>query len=45
MKKIQTNKEYQEYVDKKTPNSPILKNCVSAFLVRWANMYYGSILS
>ena len=28
-----TPKEYQKYVDKKSPNSPILKNCVNAFLV------------
>lgn len=25
-------KEYGEYVDKKTQNSPILKNCINAFL-------------
>ena len=28
-----TNKDYQDYVDKKSPNSPILKNCINAFLV------------
>ena len=28
-----TNKEYQKYVDKKSPNSPILKNCFNAFWV------------
>ena len=28
-----TKKEYQNYVDKKTPNSPILKNCFNAFWV------------
>ena len=33
MKSINTNKEYQEYVDKKTPNSPIFKNCFNSFLV------------
>lgn len=33
MKKINTNKEYQEYVNKKSPNSPILKNCFNAFWV------------
>ena len=27
MNPLETKKAYQEYVDKKTPNSPILKNC------------------
>ena len=39
MDKIQTNSEYQTYVDKKSPNSPILKNCLNAFWVRWSYMY------
>ena len=33
MKPINTPKDYQEYVDKKSPNSPILKNCFNAFWV------------
>lgn len=33
MEQIKTNKEYSDYVDKKTPNSPILKNCFNAFWV------------
>lgn len=33
MKPIETNKEYQEYVNKKSPNSPILKNCFNSFWV------------
>ncbi len=33
MEPINTQKEYQDYVDKKSPNSPILKNCINAFLV------------
>lgn len=33
MNKIQTNSEYQTYVDQKSPNSPILKNCFNAFWV------------
>ncbi len=33
MKAFNTNKEYQNYVDKKTPNSPILKNCFNSFWV------------
>lgn len=28
-----TKKDYQKYVDKKTPNSPILKNCFNAFWI------------
>ncbi len=31
MNPLETKKAYQEYVDKKTPNSPILKNCFNAF--------------
>ena len=30
---LETQKKYSEYVDKKSPNSPILKNCFNAFLV------------
>ena len=30
---IDTEKAYQEYVEKKSPNSPILKNCFNAFWV------------
>ena len=33
MKPINTPKEYQEYVDQKSPNSPIIKNCFNAFWV------------
>ena len=33
MKNINTKKDYQEYVDKKSPNSPILKNCINSFWV------------
>ncbi|MBQ3408844.1 MAG: stage V sporulation protein AC [Clostridia bacterium] len=33
MQNINTQKEYSDYVDKKTPNSPILKNCFNAFWV------------
>ena len=28
---IESKKTYQDYVDKKSPNSPILKNCFNAF--------------
>ena len=33
MKPLDTKKGYQDYVDKKSPNSPILKNCFNAFWV------------
>lgn len=33
MNPINTNKEYQEYVNQKSPNSPILKNCFNSFWV------------
>jgi len=31
MEQINTPKEYNEYVNQKSPNSPILKNCINAF--------------
>lgn len=33
MDNFETTKQYQDYVDKKSPNSPILKNCLCAFFV------------
>ena len=33
MKPIESKEEYQKYVDKKTPNSPIAKDCFNAFWV------------
>ena len=30
---VKTPKEYQNYVNKKSPSSPIIKNCINAFLV------------
>ena len=30
---LESNQAYQDYVDQKTPNSPILKNCFFAFCV------------
>lgn len=33
MDNFETAKQYQTYVDKKSPNSPIIKNCVCAFFV------------
>ena len=39
---IDTQKKYQEYVDKKSPNSPIFKNCINSFLFRWFNLFNWS---
>ena len=33
MDPVETKQTYQDYVDKKSPNSPILKNCFNAFWV------------
>ena len=33
MKPLNSKKDYQDYVDKKSPNSPIIKNCFNAFWV------------
>ena len=33
MNPIETKQTYQDYVEKKSPNSPILKNCFNAFWV------------
>ena len=33
MNPIESQKAYQEYVNKKSPNSPIIKNCFNAFWV------------
>ena len=33
MNPLDTKKDYQKYVDEKSPNSPILKNCINSFLV------------
>ena len=40
-----TKKEYQNYVAKKTPNSPIFKNCFNAFLVGGLICALGQILN
>ena len=33
MDPINTNKEYRDFVEKKSPNSPLLKNCINSFWV------------
>jgi len=44
LKPINSNKEYQNYVDKKTPNSPILKNCFNSFWVGGLICSIGQII-
>ncbi len=41
---IDTQKNYQEYVNQKSPNSPILKNCINAFLIGGAICSIGQII-
>ena len=44
MKSIDTKKEYLDYVDKKSPNSPIFKNCFNAFWVGGLICSIGQII-
>jgi len=44
MKPIETQKEYQEYVNQKSPNSPIIKNCFNAFWVGGVICSIGQII-
>ena len=44
MKPIETNQEYSDYVDKKSPNSPTLKNCFNAFWVGGLICSIGQII-
>ena len=44
MNRIETKKDYQTYVDKKSPNSPILKNCFNAFWVGGLICSIGQII-
>ena len=41
---LNTNKDYQQYVNEKSPNSPILKNCVLAFLIGGLICSIGQII-
>lgn len=45
MKPIETKKDYQAYVDAKTPNSPIWINIVKAFLVGGIICLIGQFIS
>ena len=44
MKPIETKEEYSKYVDNKSPNSPILKNCFNAFWVGGLICTIGQII-
>lgn len=44
MKPIETKKDYQEYVNQKSPNSPILKNCFNSFWVGGLICSIGQII-
>ena len=43
-KPLETKKDYQKYVDEKSPNSPILKNCFNAFWVGGLICSIGQII-
>ncbi len=42
---VESKQKYQEYVDKKSPNSPILKNCFNAFWVGGLICTIGQVIS
>lgn len=44
MNPMETPKQYSDYVDKKSPNSPILKNCFNAFWVGGLICSIGQII-
>ena len=44
MKPLDSKKEYQHYVNKKSPNSPIIKNCFNAFWVGGLICSIGQII-
>ncbi len=44
MDPLENPQKYSEYVDKKSPNSPILKNCFNAFLVGGLICSIGQII-
>lgn len=41
---LNTQKDYQNYVDEKSPNSPIFKNCICAFLIGGLICSIGQII-
>lgn len=45
MNPLDTNQDYQNYVDQKSPNSPIFKNCFNAFWVGGLICSIGQIIN
>ncbi len=45
MNPLDSNKSYQNYVNRKTPNSPIIKNCFNAFWVGGLICSIGQIIN
>ena len=45
MNSMSNQKEYQTYIDQKSPNSPIIKNCFNAFWVGGFICTLGQIIS
>lgn len=45
MKQNMTDKQYQDYVDKKTPNSPIAKDVTMAFIIGGSICIIGQLIS
>ena len=45
MNPLETKQTYQDYVNKKSPNSPIFKNCFNAFWVGGLICTIGQIIS
>lgn len=41
---LETKQTYQNYVDKKSPNSPIIKNCIWAFIIGGLICTIGQII-
>ena len=44
MNPIETNEQYSKYVNEKSPNSPIFKNCLFAFLIGGLICSIGQII-
>lgn len=44
MNPLETQKQYSDFVDKKSPNSPILKNCFNAFIIGGLICSIGQII-
>ena len=44
MNPISTNKEYRDFVEKKSPNSPLLKNCINSFWVGGFICFLGQLI-